>query len=1112
MRIIVFFSALITFLLVSCHKDQEKKTQKKTEKKVSVGESPILQLISSEKTGITFNNHIKENFDHFFVLFNYVYNGGGVAVGDINNDGLSDIYFTGNEVSNKLYLNKGNFVFEDITDLANVSGGNGWHNGVVMADVNGDGFQDIYVCRGGWKDTNEERSNLLFINQGDLTFKEEASTYGLDDIGYSLMASFFDMDNDNDLDVYVTNRPDKFFMNYKQVLDGKKEQNHLFRDKLFENKNGKFKEIGIESGIKNNFGYGLGIATSDVNDDGNTDILVSNDFLERDYLYMNQGNKKFKEELAQHFNHIPFYAMGIDVVDFNNDGFEDIMQLEMMPEDYKRSKTTMASMNTKLYEDMTSNGFYYQNMHNMLHLNRGKGVFSDIGQYAGVSKTDWSWACLGSDLDNDGYRDLFITNGFKRDIWDKDATARYHGFLRSPKFRTMNIEEKTKFAVNLFNENKIANYLYKNNGDLTFSNKVKEWGADQKSLSNGAAVADLDNDGDLDIIVNNIDQDAFIYENTAETLRNNYLKIKLQGPVNNSTGLGAKITINYAGKIQYHEFKTVRGYLSSVEPIVHFGLGKVDKIDSIQVLWNDHKQSVIKDINANQQIDIDYKNSTDLIARNKEKTSQLLVNKSAKAFKSPIIHIENEYNDYKDQILLPHKLSTLGPALAVGDANGDGLQDFYIGGSKDQPSRLMIQKSENTFIEQKQVSFVSDKAQEDVFASFFDIDNDQDLDLYVVSGGNESEAENEYYQDRLYINNGKGAFIKSNSLPKITSSGSCVVPVDYDKDGDLDLFVGSRHIPKKYPTPPSSIILENNGGVFKDVTDLIAPDFKNLGMVTSAISSDIDGDGDQELLIVGEWMKISVYKWSNGKFSDITEAVGLSKTHGWWNQIEGADIDNDGDMDFVVGNLGLNYKFKASTEKPFYVFANDYDQNGTQDIFLTKEYNNKLVPVRGKDCSTEQLPHLKYKFRSYKDFANAGIYDIIGKNPESAIKFKAETFSSVVLVNNGGKFTIQELPTEAQFSTINGIIIEDLNKDGIKDVVIAGNKFEVEIETTRADASVGLVLLGTKTGTFQTLKYIDSGFFTPFNVKNIRKINISDDNMGILVAINNGELQFYGLK
>ncbi len=1112
MRIIVFFSTLITFFLVSCNEGQQKKTQKKTEKKVSVEHAPLLKLIPSEKTGITFNNHIKENFDHFFVLFNYVYNGAGVAVGDINNDGLPDIYFTGNEVPNKLYLNKGDFVFEDITDLANVSGGNGWHNGVVMADVNGDGFQDIYVCRGGWKDTDEERRNLLFINQGDATFKEEASKYGLDDIGYSLMASFFDMDNDNDLDVYVTNRPNKFFMNYKQVLDGKKEQNHLFRDKLFENKNGKFEEIGIASGIKNNFGYGLGVATSDVNDDGNTDILVSNDYLERDYLYMNQGGKKFKEELTQHFNHIPFYAMGIDVVDFNNDGFEDIMQLEMMPEDYKRSKTTMASMNTMLYKDMTSNGFYYQNMHNMLHLNRGKGIFSDVGQYAGVSKTDWSWACLGSDLDNDGYRDLFITNGFKRDIWDKDANAQFKAYMRGSKARTHTKEQKAEYIINLFTENKIPNYIYKNNGDLTFSNKAKEWGANQQSLSNGAAVADLDNDGDLDIIVNNIDQDAFIYKNTSETLQNNYLKIKLLGPANNSTGLGAKITINYEDKIQYHEFKTVRGYLSSVEPIVHFGLGKITKIDSIQVVWNDHKQSVIKDIATNQQIDIDHKNSTDHITGNKKKKDQLLINKSAKAFTSPIVHVENEYDDYKDQILLPHKLSTLGPALAVGDANGDGLQDFFIGGSKDQPSRLMIQKKGNTFVEQKQLSLVNDKAQEDVFASFFDVDNDQDLDLYVVSGGNEFEAENEYYQDRLYINNGKGDFVKSASLPKIVGSGSSVVPLDYDNDGDLDLFIGNRHIPKKYPSPPSSMILENNKGVFTDVTDVVAPGFRNLGMVTSAISSNIDTDADQELLIVGEWMKISVYKWKNGKFSDITDTVGLSKTHGWWNQIEGADIDNDGDMDFVVGNLGLNYKFKASPEKPFYVFANDYDQNGTQDIFLSKEYNNKLVPVRGKDCSTEQLPHLKYKFKSYKDFANAGIYDIIGKNPESAIKFKAETFSSVVLVNNGGKFTLQELPTEAQFSTINGIVIEDLNKDGIKDIVIAGNKFEVEIETTRADASVGLVVLGTKTGAFQTLTYLDSGFFTPYNVKGIKKINISGDRMGVLVAVNDGELQFYELK
>tara|TARA_R110002126_G_scaffold291634_1_gene454644 strand:+ start:6979 stop:10290 length:3312 start_codon:yes stop_codon:yes gene_type:complete len=1099
------FVLLICFLtFFNCKKEVIKQEPFKIEKQAT-----LFDLVASDKSGITFNNKIEENFEHFYEFFNYVYNGAGVAVGDINNDGLSDIYFVGNEVENKLYLNKGNFEFEDITSKANVGKAKGWHNGVVMVDINGDGLQDIYVCRGGFRDKNKDRSNLLYINQGDLTFKEQAAEYGLNDEGYSLMASFFDADNDNDLDMFLTNRPDRFFLNYKQVLKGKEQQNDLFRDKLYINNNGKYQEVGIKAGIKNSFGYGLGLVTSDLNNDGNTDIYVSNDYVERDYAYINQGNNKFKDELTKRFNHIPFYAMGVDVVDFNNDGFEDIMQLEMLPEDYERSKTTMASMNTKLFDDMTSNGFHYQYMHNMLHLNRGNGIFSDVSAYAGIEKTDWSWSCLGSDFDNDGYNDLFITNGFKRDIWDKDTNNKIGQYMRTSEARSKSNQQNVAHIVNMFQENKRSNYIYKNNGDLTFAKKTNEWGLDTASFSNGAAVGDLDNDGDLDIIVNNIDGTAFIYKNTSEKTDNNYLKVKLIGPKNNPTGLGTKITLKYNDEIQYKDFKTVRGYLSSVEPINHFGLGKTSTIDEIKIVWPDGKENILENIKANQLLEVKYieaqkKNTV------KKQTKTIFTEVTKSKFRKPFIHKENSYDDFKNQILLPHKLSQNGPCITVGDVNNDGLEDFFVGGAANQVAAIYYQKSNGQFYSKNQTSFVSDSKQEDVGAIFFDADGDDDLDLYVVSGGNEFKKNYVLYQDRFYTNDGKGNFKKTDNLPNLTESGSCVLPLDFDKDGDLDLFVGGRLVPNKYPSAPKSFLLENNNGVFKDVTQKLAPELLNLGMVTSATWNDIDGDSSEELILVGEWMPITIFKKQGKQFVNATKTFKLENTSGWWNKIEATDIDKDGDIDFIIGNLGLNYKFKASVEKPFIVYANDFDSNGTNDIFLTQHYNNRLVPVRGKQCASQQLPQISQKFKTYQQFAKAAIDDIL-PNVNNALKYETQVFESVILENNNGVFQIKKLPAEAQFSVINGIVVDDFNNDNILDILIAGNKFEVEIETTRADASIGQLFLGNSNGNFKAINYLESGILLPFNVKDIQKIKIRNK-IGILSAINDEKLRLFVLQ
>ncbi|MEP2239173.1 MAG: VCBS repeat-containing protein, partial [Maribacter sp.] len=1049
-----------------------------------------------------------EKYDNFFAIYNYVYNGAGVAVADINNDGLSDIYFTANEAPDKIYLNKGNFTFEDITAKANLTKQDGWHNGVVMADVNADGLTDIYVCRGGWQDTPQERSNLLYINQGDNTFKESATDYGLADEGFSVMASFFDMDNDNDLDLYLTNRPEQFFLNYQQVLAGKAKENDLYRDKLYINNNGKFEEVSKQNGITGNFGYGLGLVTSDVDKDGQVDLFIANDYLERDYLYMNQGNGNFSEQLKSRFNHIPFYAMGVDIADLDNDGWEDIIQLEMMPEDYERSKTTMADMNTQLFSSMKNNGFHYQYMHNMLQKNRGEGFFSDVSQYSGIAKTDWSWACLASDFDNDGLRDIFITNGFKRDIWDKDATIKFRQYMQSREASQRTKEENAKHIISLFKQNKISNYLYKNNGSLKFTNMSKAWGLDQQSFSNGAATADLDNDGDLDLIVNNVDDPAFIYENLTNSKENRYLKIKLNGPATNKDGLGAKITLKTKDSIQFHEFKTVRGYLSSVEPIIHFGLGEITKVDSLSIVWPDGKEQQLQNIATNSNLIVDYKEALQPLKTSA--TKQILFKDvTSTSFSTVYEHKENEFDDFRIQVLLPHKLSNEGPGITVGDINNDGLEDFYVGGASGSSGAIYHQTTNGTFVKKDNLIITNDAKFEDVDAVFFDADNDQDLDLYVVSGGNEFPHNSPLLQDRLYLNNGKGNFTERRELANSAESGGCVLPLDIDNDGDLDLFVGGRLVPAQYPKAPKSVLLLNDNGNFHNATKELAPELEHIGMVTDATYADIDGDNNKELIVVGEWMPITIFKNSNGKLNNESQSYGLAKTNGWYNTVTAVDLNKDGTHELLVGNLGLNYKFKASEKKPFKVFASDFDQNGTNDIFLAKDYKGRQVPVRGLQCSSEQLPGLDRKFKTFTQFSKSNLREIIGEGIDNALQLNAYQFASVLVQFQDGNAKLEPLPYPAQFSSINGFATGDFNNDGLTDIALAGNKFESEIETTRADASVGSILLGTKEGIFQPQNRLSSGFFAPKNVKALKTITLANGKMGLLIGNNNDEIQLF---
>lgn len=1095
---------LTTVLLSQC-------AQKEKEKEIvgTTQETPVFVLIPSSRSGITFKNNIEERYNTFFDLFAYVYNGAGVGIGDINNDGLPDVYFTGNEVPNKLYLNEGNLKFRDITSAAGVQGNGKWNNGVTMADINGDGMLDIYVCKGGWQDTPEERRNLLFINQGDLTFKEEAHAYGLDDANYSIHASFFDMDNDNDLDAYVTNRPDSFDLPLTQMIRMKKLSPAKSRDKLFINERGKFREIGEKAGITNNFGYALSLVTSDLNNDGYTDIFVANDFAESDYMYINQKDGTFKERIKQATNHISMYSMGTDVADINNDGLEDIMVSEMLPEDYKRSKVSMPSMDVEGFRALVDGGMHKQYMHNALHLNQGNAFFSEISQLSGVAKSDWSWSTLISDFDNDGNRDIFVANGYRRDVFDGDVEAKLGLLVQKnrSKYRSAQdmLENGFKQFIGVYDSIKVINYLFKNKGNLEFENMSDRWGFNVPSFSNGAAVGDLDNDGDLDLVVNNIDAEAFVYENTSSS-RNNFLKVKLNGPKLNTAGIGAKVTIYTGPQLQYFENKTVRGYLSSNEPVVHFGLGKEMKVDSLLVTWNDGKISRLASVNANQLVEIDYSEALPAPG-NVRAPATPFFEATSEVLNTPFIHRENEVNEYKEQILLPHMFSRSGPFISTGDVDNNGEEDFYIGGAAGQSGTIYLQKG-GKLVMQVNEAISSDKKFEDMGSALFDADTDGDLDLYVVSGGSEFEEGSAMYQDRLYLNDGTGKFTKG-TLPKTVSSGSCVAPYDIDGDGDLDIFRGGQVVANTYPRSPRSYVLTNENGKFTDKTLAIAPGLYEAGMVNSAVWVDLKNDATAELVIAGEWMPIRIFEFNHGKLGDVTSESGLEKTEGWWGKVIADDLDGDGDQDLIAGNIGENYKFKASAEKPFQVYAKDFDGNGTNDIFLARYYQDSLlVPIRGKECTSQQVPVINKKFPTYLSFAESDLPTILGHDMENAMHYKAHVFSSVMLINNNGRLLMKKLPVEAQLSAVNGIVVDDFDGDGAKDILLAGNKFDSEVETTPADASPGLLMKGLGNLEFKCLKPFDSGFFVPYNVKDIRPLNMQDQS-SILVAINNDRLRIF---
>ncbi|MEM9000130.1 MAG: FG-GAP-like repeat-containing protein [Bacteroidota bacterium] len=1062
----------------------------------------LFKKLAATQSGITFSNDLTENDSLNYFTYAYIYMGGGISAGDINNDGLTDLFFTGNMVPNKLYLNKGNLQFEDISEKAGISGDARWYTGTTMSDVNNDGYLDIYCSVGGKYGSKE---NQLFINNGNQTFTEMGERYGIADESNSVQATFFDYDLDGDLDLYVANYPPtpfdapNYFYAFKQKYPKK-----LETDRLYRNDGDFFTDVSKEAGL-HSFGLSLSATVGDINKDGWPDIYVSNDFSSPDYLFINNKNGTFSDQVRHVTKNTSFYGMGVDIADFNNDQLLDILQVDMTAQNNRRSKANMASMNPDLFWSTVHSGFHYQYMQNSLQLNNGMlsdtlPDFSNIARLAGVSSTDWSWGPLFADLDNDGWKDIFISNGTRREINNRDF---FLGIEKKGVPKDSSLQKSLAIP-----SEKIDNFVFKNKGDLTFQKVNKAWGIEHKGFSNGSVYVDLDNDGDLEIITNNIDGIATVFENkSAET--NNFVGLKFKGPQKNRNGIGVKALVFHDKITQYQEMTLTRGFQSSVAPQFHFGLGQSPQIDSIQIIWPDQKSQTLVKPKINTLLLVEYLHAKKEQPTAKEKGEKIFQNKNGMATHR---HIENFYDDFAEEILLPHQTSMFGPNIGVGDLNGDGLDDFVIGGAANSEMGIFIQEGES-FKKLQSETIAEDSGHEDLGIHIFDADNDRDNDIYVVSGGNEFEPNSPMLQDRLYVNDGLGNFKRSTeALPELLTSGSRAKSFDFDKDGDLDVFVGGRLVPGNYPAPATSYILENQGSKdspkFVDATARIAPDLKEIGLVTDASWTDFDNDGWVDLVIVGEWMPITLLKNDQGYFTNVTEKYGLNESRGWWFSIKAADFDEDGDTDFVVGNLGLNYKYQANEKETFDVYFNDFDSNNTGDIVLSYFNDGEKFPVRGRECSSQQMPAIKQKFKNYASFSEATLEDVYSKdNLKNALHYQVKSFASVYLENKQGSFESRALPNMAQLSSINQMLINDYDQDNHLDLVIAGNLHGAEVETPRNDASNGLLLKGDGKGNFTVVTGLQSGLFAKGDVKDLAQIKIKGQHY-IIVAKNNDYIQF----
>lgn len=1073
----------------------------------SYAQQPLFNLLNSKETYIKFSNDINETESLNVLSYEYFYNGGGVAVGDINNDGLPDLMFTGNMKPNKLYLNMGHMKFKDITDSAcpELAGRPGsWKTGVTMADVNGDGLLDIYVCYSG-KTDNATRSNQLFINQGNNKFKEEAQAYGLADPGYSTQAVFFDYDNDGDLDMFLLNHNIKKIDNM-ELARYKDQTDDLASNKLFRNDGGHFTDVSKAAGIiQNPLTFGLGVAIADINKDGWPDIYVTNDYNEPDYIYINNHDGTFKEKSKDMLRHMSHFSMGVDIADFNNDGLPDIITLDMLPEDNHRQKSLQLEENYESFALMQNQGLYKQYMRNMLQLNNGDGTFSEIAQLAGLSNTDWSWCPLIADFDNDGYKDIFISNGYLRDYTNKDF-LRYWGDYKIKKamaaepFRLMDL-------VMAMPSTAVPDYIFRNNHDLTFTNKQVEWGLNQQNISSGAVYVDLDNDGDLDLVVNNINQPASIYQNTSrEVNKTSYIAVKLKGTGKNTNAIGAKVTVYNGKNIQYQEVNPNRGYLSCVSTTLNFGLGDAKSVDSVRIIWPDNSSQVLKDVKADQLLAIKYQPTEKSFSQSTATLKPIF--KRAE----PIISFKPEeitLNDFKRQLLMLFMYSKTAPVIVKADVNGDGLVDLFVSGEKDSPGKIYLQQPDGKYVAKDIIRGSTDNIGTTSAAAFFDANGDGKPDLYIAKGGYSLyEPNTPDLQDELYLNEGNGRFVLSpNALPVLNANSKSVVKAfDFDGDGDMDIFVGGRVIPGQYPVTPQSYLLVNDGkGKFTAAT---IP-FNKIGMVTDAQWIDLNGDGRKDLVLCGELMPITILINDKDGFKDKTTDYFATPQKGFWNKITFADVNGDGKPDLIAGNLGLNTQIRATDKEPGEMYFADFDNNGSIDPFFNFYIQGKSYPFVSRDELNEQIYPMRRRFSSYKAYADASINEVF--TPEElgkAQKLTVNTTKTTLYINQNGKFVETALPTEAQFAPATQILTGDYDHDGHIDILLLGNHSDNRLKIGSIDANYGCLLKGDGKGGFVYIPQPASGLSVIGDVKSAIEVTINKIPY-LLIGVSDGPLQFY---